>query len=209
MSNPDDFGIRVLLSKIADGDEEAFRQLFFRYAPWLNTRLGRLIDGSFEKEDIIQETFLRVWLHRDQLPEIEKWKAWLLKICYNRAFNHLRNQRTRQKAQESIVPVKVQDEMQEFFDLSILNKIIVRAITQLPPQQKKIYIMNRENGLVIGEISERLKLSPQTVKNHLGLAMKSIRAALERSGYQLIVIIMLQVLKHDTIHWYFLFAGVS
>ena len=188
MLKPDDFGTKLLLSYIADGDEDAFRQLFLKYAPFLQSRLNRLIKSTTEQEDIIQETFLRIWLHRNQLPDIEHWTAWLLKICYNRAFTHLYKQRCRQDMLAGLKPVESRNETWQDFELIVLKNAIAETVSRLPEQQRKIYLLNRENGLKIAEIAEKLHLSIQTVKNHLGLAIRSIRNTLEQDGYLFIIL---------------------
>lgn len=174
---------KLLLLKIATGDELAFRQLFLEFAPLIHTRLSRLLGNPAVEEDIIQETFLRVWLHRDQLPEIDQWQSWVLRIAYNRAFTHLRDQAIHKRAMARLTTNDQEEHTQHAVDLYNLKKIIAEAIAQLPPQQKKIYELNREHGLRIPEISARLHLSPQTIKNTLGLALKSIRLFVEAKGH--------------------------
>ncbi len=185
MLQPDDPENKLLLLKIAEGDETAFRELFRKYAPVIHVRLCSIIKCQEVKDDIIQETFLRVWYHRDQLPDIEHLSSWLLSIAYNRAFTYLRDQAIREKALGKIKIRETENNTQESVDLHLLNIIIAKAVAQLPPQQKKIYLLNREQGLLISEISHQLKLSPQTIKNSIGLALKSIRLFLEANGHYL------------------------
>lgn len=174
---------KLLLLKIASGDELAFRQLFLEFAPQIHIRLSRLLANRTVAEDIVQETFLRVWLHRDRLPEIDQWRSWILRIAYNRAFTYLRDQAIHERALTKLKIREEEDHTQHAVDLYNLKKIIAEAVAQLPPQQKKIYQLNREQGLLISEISDRLELSPQTIKNTLGLALKSIRHFLETKGH--------------------------
>ena len=173
----------LLLLKIATGDELAFRQLFLEFAPQINARLSRLLPNRTVVEDIIQETFLRVWLHRDQLHKIQQWQSWILRIAYNRAFTYLRDRAIHQRSLEKIKVTENEDHTQQAVDLRNLKQTIAQAVAQLPPQQKKIYQLSREQGLMIAEISDRLDLSPQTIKNTLGLALKSIRHFLETKGH--------------------------
>jgi RNA polymerase sigma-70 factor (ECF subfamily) len=178
----------LLLLQIATGDELAFRQLFLEFAPQINIRLSRLLANRSVAEDIIQETFLRVWLHRDQLPEIKQWRSWILRIAYNRAFTYLRDQAIHERALAKLKVREEEDHTQQAVELRNLKKIIAEAVAQLPPQQKRIYQLNREQGLMISEISDRLDLSPQTIKNTLGLALKSIRHFLETKGHYVVSI---------------------
>jgi len=181
---------KLLLLKIASGDELAFRQLFLEVAPQINIRLSRLLANRTVAEDIVQETFLRVWLHRDQLPEIDQWRSWILRIAYNRAFTYLRDQAIHERALAKLKIREEEDHTQHAVDLHNLKKIIAEAIAQLPPQQKRVYQLNREQGLMISEISDRLELSPQTIKNTLGLALKSIRRFLETKGHYVASIVL-------------------
>jgi len=173
----------LLILKIATGDELAFRQLFLEFAPRINIRLSRLVTERSVVEDIIQETFLRVWLHRDQLPEIRQWRSWILRIAYNRAFTYMRDRAIHQRSLAKLKICDDEDLTGQAVDLRHLKTTIAQAVAQLPPQQKRIYQLSREQGLMISEISDRLDLSPQTIKNTLGMALKSIRHFLETKGH--------------------------
>ncbi len=65
MSHHDSPDAHLLLLRISEGDENAFRELFKEFAPIVFTRLSKFIISTAVKEDIVQETFLRVWLYRD------------------------------------------------------------------------------------------------------------------------------------------------
>src|SRR6202789_811033 len=50
----------TLIARIADGDDTALRELFFRHATWLATRLRAVLPAA-DVEDVLQETFLAAW----------------------------------------------------------------------------------------------------------------------------------------------------
>src|SRR5690606_12788126 len=60
-----------------------------------------------------------------------------------------------------------------------LENEIEELLDTLSPRQKEVYILSRRNGLSLDEIAERLKISPNTAKNHLVQALKVIRNGLE------------------------------
>jgi RNA polymerase sigma factor (sigma-70 family) len=66
--------------------------------------------------------------------------------------------------------------------LNEINKIVAIAVEKLPEQRKKIYQLSRGDGKTIPEIAETLGISPNTVKNALVMALKSIRIQLDQHG---------------------------
>lgn len=170
---------------IAEGDEVAFRDLFHSYVPLVQSVVAKLIGNTEAVPDVVQEIFLRIWLARDRLPDIENPRSWILRIVYHQSFNWLRQQKAQRKRDlvllEEIQSVSTlgTEEAAQFEETS---RIVQAAIEQLPPQARKVYLLNREEGLKIGEIAQQLQLSTQTVKNTLGRSVKAIRNYLCREG---------------------------
>ena len=84
------FAEKILLQRIAEGDEIAFGQLYRLYVPRLASFLQGLTHSSEITNDLVQETFLQVWLHRDKLPAVEQPKAWIFRIAANITYNFLK-----------------------------------------------------------------------------------------------------------------------
>jgi RNA polymerase sigma-70 factor (family 1) len=183
-----------LLLLISEGDEEAFRQLFHYYSPLLYPMILKVIKVENVTHDIIQDTFLRLWLNRDKLPEIENPKAWILRIAYYRAFTFLRQKSIHQKATGLIVErdglSTLRNDTEELVSFRQTTALIKKAVYSMPDRQKKVYQLSRENGYKIDEIASELNLSKQSVKNTLGRALKFIREYLIRSGHGLFVLIL-------------------
>ncbi|GAB3428076.1 RNA polymerase sigma factor [Niabella aquatica] len=64
---------------IAEGDETAFRHIFEDYTRSLRPFLLKMDATGFLMEEVIQETMLKVWLRRDQLPLVEYPRSWVFK----------------------------------------------------------------------------------------------------------------------------------
>ncbi len=77
------------LPLIADGDEQAFYKFYTHYAGLLRPFLLSYTRSQTDVEDIIQETFVRVWLNRDRLHEIENLPGWLYRIASRVYLDHL------------------------------------------------------------------------------------------------------------------------
>jgi RNA polymerase sigma-70 factor (family 1) len=178
---------QALFLQIAEGDEAAFRRLVDSYVPILRSMIYKLVRTEHVADDLIQETFLRVWLNRDQLPGIHNPRSWVLRIAYFLSIDFLRTQIIRQKATGRIAdaqashPIRSETEEQVVFNATL--RLVGEAVRQLPAQQKKVYRLSREEGMNMEQIAETMQIAPGTVKNTLVRALRSIREYLKKAGY--------------------------
>ncbi|HEY8957665.1 RNA polymerase sigma factor [Chitinophaga sp.] len=183
-----------LFQLISEGDETAFRQLFHLYVPHLRAMAFRIIQNESVTEDIIQETFLRLWISRDKLKAIEQPRSWLYRIALYQCFTYLRKQAVHHRAVASLTPVEPVFSPEEDMTYAFMKEQVGIAVQQLPPQAKRIYLLSREQGLKIPEIAAKLSLSPNTVKNSLVRSLHSIRGHLKQLG-MLFPLLILWLLK--------------
>ena len=176
---------KLLLLLIADGDEVAFTTLYRLYVPRLASFLNGLTHAPQVTDELIQETFLQLWLHRDKLPEVEQPKAWVFRIAANITYNFLKRKLVEKKALGSLTYNVNQDPKMadEKLYLNQLLNTLKEAVDQLTPQRKKIYLLSRETGMTIPEIAEKMQLSNSTVKNTLVTSLKQIREHLRHNGF--------------------------
>lgn len=144
-------------------------------------------DSGIEAKEILQETFLKVWISRDKLPEVDNFRPWIFKIASREYLMAIRKKLNYDKRLDtySVMPVSGNHPVTpyETTHLEAIKTCISEAINRLSPQRKTIYELSRKEGLKIDEIAQQLSLSPQTVKNVLFLAIKTIREHLIASGY--------------------------
>ncbi|WP_316804677.1 RNA polymerase sigma-70 factor [Pedobacter nototheniae] len=180
-----------LLKKIAEGDEKAFAVLFYQYLPVLQSFALKFTKSDHATEEIIQDSFLKIWLNRDKLETVENVKAYLYKYVSNECLSYLRKTLRQTKTIDNFKNTHSDhsNDTVETIHLNEVNKIINTAIGDLPGQRKKIYELSRQEGKTIPEIAEILNLSPSTVKNALVIALKTIRANLEQHGITLNVLL--------------------
>lgn len=188
---------RLLLKQIAEGDEQAFAILFYRYLPILQPFAVKFTKSVDAAEEIIQDTFLRVWLNREKLEDVENVKAWLYKYASNECLNYLRKELKQAKAIDNLsVDQQVQSNTTiDTINLNEINYLVTQAVEQLPSQRKKIYQMSRAEGMNIPEIAEALHLSPNTIKNALVISLKTIREHLNKHGVVLSIMAYIALLR--------------
>ena len=87
--------------------------------------------------------------------------------------------------------IKPGTQTEDLLSFRELKQAVGEAIRKLPPQQKKVYLLSREQGLKNREIAEVLNLSEQSVKNTLVRALKLIREEVERAGHVIFSVLLL------------------
>jgi len=180
----DSEGEKILVKKIVEGDEQAFSVLFFKYLPILQIFATKFTKSDDAAEEIIQDAFLRVWLNRDKLAEVENVKAYLYKYVSNECLSYLRKKLKEDKVIDAFTNKQPNshNSTSEEINLNEITKIIAGAVEKLPEQRKNIYQLSRRDGKSIPEIAEILNISPNTVKNALVISLKSIRLHLNQHG---------------------------
>ncbi|MBZ4192152.1 RNA polymerase sigma factor [Niabella beijingensis] len=166
----------VLLERIIRGEESAFRELYDRYHQQIYSIGYYLTRSQTIAEDIVQDVFLKIWNKKEVLQEVQHFEAWLKIIVKNHTLNVLTRvarerliykAQSHQPAETLITPGLEQKE---------INHLIQKAIDRLPEQQKKAYVLNKQEGFKVAEIASIMNLSIHTVKNHLKAATASVIA---------------------------------
>lgn len=166
-----------ILAKIAQGDERSFAELFYWYAKPLSQFVFKLTDSLELSEEIIQDTFIKIWLRRETLPEIQNFGGYLYTICRNETFLVLKKIASKNNAHTVFEKEIIQDlELQELDNpADEYRKRIELAVEKLPEQQKKVYKMSRHDKLKHQEIALALNISSETVKKHIQYAVHFIK----------------------------------
>lgn len=170
----------ALVAQVAQGDEAAFRQLFDRYWDNIYGVALTFTKSSAIAEEIVQDVFLKIWLKRDKLSTIEKFDDYLFIVARNHILNKLRK-----KIKEEPLLDSSLDQIQESANTPeslVVSKeyerLVRQAVEQLPPQQRLIYTLSRQQGLSQEEIAASLHISRHTVKSHMNKALQVIRSFL-------------------------------
>jgi len=162
-----------LCLQVSLGNEQAFKQLFNTYHQQLGAYILRLTHSTELAEEIVLDVFLKIWMNRESLREIQNFKAYLFVVSKNHTLNALKKvvkERMLQKEPQEHYTKQVLAEV----DLNQYYSLLDEAIDHLPPQQQKIYLLSRHKRLKYSEIAEKLGLSHETVKKYLQIATASI-----------------------------------
>ncbi len=169
-----------LLEGIRSGDREALERLHALYWSPLVQFARRIVDARADPQDVVQEAFIRLWTHRERWEERGSLRSLLYTLTRNAALDELRRHRRGERALQETEPPPAPPAPEDDAVAADLRQAALAAVARLPPQRREVFRLAREEGLTYAEIAEVLGLSPQTVANHMSLALTDLRRALER-----------------------------
>jgi RNA polymerase sigma factor (sigma-70 family) len=183
VAEPRGAGDLDLVRAIGQGDEEAFRGLFRRYAPTAIALAQRVVRRLHLAEETVQEAFLSLWRNPEGYdPSRGSVRAWLLSTVHHRAVDLVRREEAqRRRALEAVPEPEIPDPAAEVVAQigAEQERAAVRgALGLLPPEQRQVLELMYYSGRSQSQIAEMLGLPLGTVKSRTLLGMRRMRAAL-------------------------------
>ena len=179
----------LLIRAFKAGNEKAFKQLFDKYHKKLYAYLFRLLDSKDDAEDIVQETFLKIWNKREAFNEAYSFDSFLFKIAKNTFISF-----TRKKVNQQIFahdPDLFSEPDSANSDSYVIcretRQIIDAIIDQLPEKRKEIFRLRRIENLSRQEIADKLGISIVTVDNQIMKANHFLKAELKKYSILLLL----------------------
>lgn len=168
---------KELLQRTSAGDEFAFRELMATYQPLLLSFVYQLTRSQSTAEEIVQDVFLKIWMNRESLAHVQKFKSYLFIVCRNYALDQLRKiirERKLVSQWENENNTTAFESPAASDETNALFTMLDEAVAQLPPQQQKVYLLSRRQGLTHAQIAKETGLSVLTVKKYMKLAIAAI-----------------------------------
>lgn len=171
---------RIVAGRAADGDPAAFAVLVRRFAPLMHAYARRILPGSAEIDDVVQETFITAWQRIPELEDLSRVKSWLMRITGRTAIDHIRSTRkqvaldqTEQAAPERAGP-------QRQAEARAGMRALRAALADLPEAQRQVWVLRELGGSSYEEIASDLDLTVSTVRGLLARARKHIIVRMEQ-----------------------------
>lgn len=168
---------RKWAQKIRTSDEEAFEKLFRALYPPLVKFAWRYTGDKHSAQDVVQESFVKLWEVRSNIEPGSSLKAYVYQIVRNRALNHLRDEKDYTPL-DTVHPTKMESDNEEISkpdEAPDYHKKMSELISALPERQCEAMQLSRFEGLEHDEIAEVMQISPRTVNNHIVSALKTLR----------------------------------
>lgn len=164
--------------------------LFFNrlYDDW-NARLYgfvfKFVKSRSLANDIVQETFMRVWINIDKIDPGQSIRSYLFTISYRLILNEFRRQANHPLMEDFMLTVsRIKNDDQHFdsmYDFDAFLRHFQQVKLSLTPRQRQIVEMNKEQNIPAEQIALELGISEQSVRNQLSAALKILRENFAKS----------------------------
>lgn len=173
---------------LKEGNLQAFNELFDRYGKRLYYFSIGYLKSADIAEEIVQEVFLKIWDNRIELSALKSLEAYLFTIARNGILNTIRKSKSEQ-AYLNYVKINPGKNvlLDEELDFNELEKAYHKAIEQLSPRRKDIYLLSKERSFSNAEIAMKMNISVKTVENQMTSALSEIRKNLRSLGFSGII----------------------
>lgn len=170
-----------LLEKLANDDQQAFSEIYFRHWEYMYKSAYAIFKDPNTSKDIVQDIFIWLWEHRSKV-KIQILKPYLKTAVKFKVANYIRKGNIRQSFFDQMAEFSSglstpSDE--ELVELKQLKEIIQQAIGDLPSKCQEIFRLSREGYLSNQEIADKLSISIKTVENQMTTAIRRVREAVE------------------------------
>ncbi|MBO6576314.1 MAG: sigma-70 family RNA polymerase sigma factor [Rhodothermales bacterium] len=171
LSDDDEAG---LARAIRAGDRTAFRTFFEAHHQALLRYLVHKQVAPDVAEDLVQNAFVYIWEQRHQIRDDGSLRGLLFRIGYTRALNHFRDTaRLTGDLPDEAAPEADPGERMD------VQEQVARAVARLPERRRAVFELCVLQGLTYREAAEALEITPKTVENHMGYALKAVREELK------------------------------
>jgi len=175
-------GDRELVARLQRRDPQALAELYDRYGRLVYSLILRVVRDPGVAEDLVQETFLRVW-NRAHGLDAERGSVgpWLLAVARNRAIDYLRSNTGRARnvlETEATEHPALYSDMEKDLLRSDKARRVKAAMERLSANQRQVIELAYFEGLSQTEMADRMGQPLGTIKTWVRAALKNLRDAL-------------------------------
>ena len=168
---------RALLDRFVQGDQEAFESLFRQFQGEVHRWILRIVRDGGAADDVLVETFWRVYRGRARYDSSRAFGAWVRRIATNAALDHLRAARRHPVAHVSVDALPAPESPD-----GDMRDLVALAFRRLPPHFQVVAVLALVEALPYAEIADALSLPVGTVKSRVFRSTRALRAELARLG---------------------------
>ena len=174
-----------IIDGFKEGRADAFRTVYTMHHRPLYNFVKKLTEDPMEAEDIVAETFVKLWNLKAKFETDINIKAFIYITARNASLNFLRYRKKQDENRKAFVYAN-EEEAFHPDEISVelqLLEMIQKALDQLPPRQQEIMKMILFEGLTDDQVAERLNKSPKTVRNLKNIAINYLRLNMDRKEF--------------------------
>lgn len=189
------FDEQHVLHRLKVGDIDAFNATYWQYHGAIYRNILRFTKNEDTAADLLQDVFVKLWEKRDTLQPGKSISGLLFVISYHLTVNHSKKALRELLAKSELsLHQSVVDSSEEASDLESQHELLERAIAGLTEQKQLVFTRCKLEGKSYGEVARELGISKHTVKEHLSIAMKTVKTYIRQNGRDLLAIGLLTFL---------------
>jgi len=171
-----------LLDRIKNDDKKAFEEIVNKYSSILFRFINKRINDIDDSQDILQDVFISLWHKRSKISIKESFYPYLFQSCKFEVIDWI-SKHEKEVEKVSLLTSKIENTTLFIDPISFEDKLMAeelellidQEIDKMPTTMKTVFTMSNVESLSIKEISKKLVISEQTVKNNLSLARKVLK----------------------------------
>ncbi|MCM2271842.1 MAG: sigma-70 family RNA polymerase sigma factor [candidate division Zixibacteria bacterium] len=181
--------IPELVDSFVKGDTAAFAELVRRYQKNIYFLAYRLLGNHLDADDVVQETFVRVYRRQKEIANVNSFTSFLTRIATNYAIDLLRKRKGRGSVSDDLteLPGETQVDLarrvrtpEELLRDKVVMEEIQRALDRLPPRQRITIMLHDVDGYTKSEVAAILECPEATVRSNLHIARNKLKKILKK-----------------------------
>ena len=179
----------LFVEKLKKGDYDAYTLLMNNYYKNLCGYANLFTKDPSKSEDIVQNVFVKLWVYRKKIDSNIPIKRYLHKSVYNEFIDQYRKNKSVISLEEKHLKAINTVIDNNSFDIEKLMTRVNDEIEKLPEKCKRVFILNKKEGLTHDEIAEYLQISIKTVEGHITRAFKILNQKLGKKIKSILIIL--------------------
>lgn len=170
----------IVAGRAADGDTAAFAVLVRRYTPMMRAYARRILSGTADVDDVVQDAFITAWGRLPNLDDPGRVKSWLMRITSRKAIDRIRATRPQVDLEEFDLPAPDLSAPARQVEARAGVAALSDALRELPAPQRECWVLREIGGYTYEEIADELGVPLSTVRGLLARARKDIIVRMEQ-----------------------------
>ena len=186
-----------LIKLLQNDDQEALSALYYLHVKKLKYYIQRTARSPFLAEDIVHDTFIKIWENRMDIDPIKPFKPYLFTIAKRNLLNVLKRAQHETSIMSEIR--KYAEEQENTTELQLnyneSNSLISEAVNSLSGQSKEVFIRCRIQGLTYKQAAIELGITESTINKHMNKALTTIREYIKHKNAVSLLLACIALIK--------------
>jgi RNA polymerase sigma-70 factor (ECF subfamily) len=153
-----------------------FEEIYKRFRPGLIHFACTITRNMADAEEVVNDVFMAIWERHSKLLEQESIKSYLFRAVKNRSLNQINRNKVIFDDIKEEMPIASKDHnVLDHMQAKETGAKITELIDKLPTKCRQVFLFSRMHELSHKEIAELMDITPKTVENQIGLALKFLK----------------------------------